>query len=622
MNVHLLDLRGVHVLKKIDGLHQPNDMRYGNHVYLHLEHVARSGDELKAIAPDCAAGVLGCAASTGPRSPCIRRSVPLGELHLFEVGQIFVDGRLVGSLPRERRDVRCDQPQETGARAARGVLELPAAWSNNSVLTHKELHLGYSDDSHYLIFRYQSVEYVLPLSVVFKTFYCPSSAFANKLTGSTWGDVVDHFVESGRELVEGDRRVWELKLRFPSSGTKALLHQLALFMFDPHAKRCANLIHSLQLQHPSDPYSIRAQIPHSTTDLPMTVLGYPLFQYKKWGRIERFLITSLVKCRWTAGDVIIRQLIDEPDPNAPEAEHSAGNSGFPTGQRLQADDTTTVASPSIPDPNSDTVTISSKPMEYEDAPTMDTKVTLGAATIGGGGQGRPEKQKDDQLVSGGIPGPGEERVSKAEIAQPHRTAYQLRGSLGDALLRLQTADELKVACAGPLMSSPLHTLRAGLHAFSGAGPKTGRDHAVSKLQMKDCSWAWMPEPDDRTIKYARALFAYGVYVGDWGCVLLEVERRKGTSEAFRFFIVENASTLADSEIEPFLETLRAGKGVVADLNCASRGFQGSIKKLHSFQHRRRTGEETEESVKTNKLDDEYLLNKLNFLKSASKLRLR
>lgn len=78
-------------------------------------------------------------------------------------------------------------------------------------------------------------------------------------------------------------------------------------------------------------------------------------------------------------------------------------------------------------------------------------------------------------------------------------------------------------------------------------------------------WAWVWPPGKLQFKEARALLAYKVDIGDWNCILMDIERRPtNAGERYRLFMVAPLAHLDEKAMDHLLNTLRKHEGVLSN----------------------------------------------------------
>jgi hypothetical protein len=575
--MHLTELQGLHLVKRIDGFHDSLQMSGRVDVFVDLE--AMQPDFNPSIAsPMDVQKLLGNKNPTESSRRYARISIPAGELHFLEVGQVLLNGKLLGTLPGDHRNLLCTTPTESGLEDTKGITDIPAHFHHRNVLTQEEHWAGSSNDNQFLVFKYDGVEYVLPKMVVFKTFYCVSTTFVNAILSGPWSAAAQGLaeVEPPRETSEGT--VWPIRPLDMNASTEAAVRQLALFLFSSHARRCANRVHSDRLMAPRGPWFNTANIPHDTNKgLAMRVHGYPLHRYGY--RTARFLITRILGCDWDPADepkvtrLTIEHLHDVPDPEADDASSEVGSSGFPKPTRVRGNPDARLGSGVDPSQSSDFNTFDLKPLEYAHCPAVvAVQRTRGSPRPGSKGHGKNAAPAD--RVSGGLGASGDDRPAKAEADQDHRLPSKHLEALQHVLDRLRDHRVIDAYRAdGPTIGSPHYVFRNGQACWSLAGPKTGPEWITS--QDATDSWPWVWEPQGPGInhsqkaakkKFARALAVYRVTIGRWQGLLMDIEcRPTNLQEGYRLFLVEVGNEpLRDEDMEPCLTALRESEGVLRD----------------------------------------------------------
>ncbi len=232
-------------------------------------------------------------------------SVFVGSIPNLQVGQVFHQKARVGILPTAQRVIELAKVEDSCREITIGEsLSKPKGWTANYRILNPSEYTDVQSLFEYsrcLVYSTDNIDYVIPRTVIFKTFYAQSTYIANAITSAPWHEVSKHLVYDG-ELESGLKTAideitgqWNVILQSKVQEEYAFL--MALYHFDPYATSCIKAIHSKALADRQGkmtaPWFASARIPFRTTDKPlrMVVHGYLLRQPYK-GR-QRFLVTAI-----------------------------------------------------------------------------------------------------------------------------------------------------------------------------------------------------------------------------------------------------------------------------------------------------------------------------------------
>jgi hypothetical protein len=239
--------------------------------------------------------------------PCVF----VGSIPDLQVGQVFHQKARVGTLPTARRVIALAKAEDSCREITIGDSLLPPeGWEKRfpyRILNPSE----YTDvqklfeQSRCLVYSADDIDYVIPRTVIFKTFYAQSTYIANAISSGPWHEASKHLVYEGKldsGLETGiDKATGQWNVILQSKVDKEHAFLMALYRFDPHANLCITAIHTRALKdrngRVSAPWFASACIPFKETDKPLRLVvhGYLLKQPYK-GR-QRFLVTAISESR-------------------------------------------------------------------------------------------------------------------------------------------------------------------------------------------------------------------------------------------------------------------------------------------------------------------------------------
>ena len=251
----------------------------------------------------------------------------------------------VGYLPLARiGDVLQGQSSVTQLRAQAATIELlpgmqaeymsvmtprppPPGWTGSyRALNRFEFELGNQkevSDAHCILIQAQDVDYLIPGTVIFQTFYGFHTNVANAFCSGQWQtryrDVIsDTDYQSGLRT-EVDQATGDWYIVVNTGLTRSHAIRLALLKFDPFGFDCACDIHAdalrqNKLRSGSEErfWFARPQIPYRWDEAPfrMEVRGYPLRPHRPSEPSRpRFLVTSIDAYSWPYAEQVIHSEI-------------------------------------------------------------------------------------------------------------------------------------------------------------------------------------------------------------------------------------------------------------------------------------------------------------------------
>jgi hypothetical protein len=219
-------------------------------------------------------------------------------------------------------------------------------------------------DSQCLVFRTDITEYIIPRSVIFKTFYALNRRFAQAFTNGPWPSQCETLVcmkelESGLKTeIDAETGSWNvvLQLNVPSELTPLL----GIYIFDDYGRTCATSIHSSMFKsRQKNAYGgwfIDAKIPFSVdveNPLKLSVQGFKLKKYKHApaDSLTKFLVTKInssslpklppLRCAYVVSGQQGREKInvDEPAPFSNMCKVKPGNASTTIDSNTDANTT-------------------------------------------------------------------------------------------------------------------------------------------------------------------------------------------------------------------------------------------------------------------------------------------
>jgi len=240
--------------------------------------------------------------------------VLVGVLPEIDIGAVFQSSRRVAQLPSTNVDLKI--PLAELSCESRGVLDLEDCPHNEwppempyRVLNKFEYHIDKKEcyGSSCLIFKTSTTDYIIPRSVIFKTFYAQNVKFARAFTNGDWPSQCETLIcmkelESGLKTeIDSATGDWNIVLQLKVPPELAPL--IGIFIFDEYGKKCASSIYSSMFKarhnNGGNAWFIDARIPFQTSPekpLKMSVQGFALKRYTfaKDDTPSKFLVTKIV----------------------------------------------------------------------------------------------------------------------------------------------------------------------------------------------------------------------------------------------------------------------------------------------------------------------------------------
>lgn len=292
----------------------------------------RSGADLVKLKPTDCPGLLG-KKSGGEWPKFVFAKVLIGSLPLLTIGAVFQNQVKVGELPWLLRRLSFypgeldDEEVEVGQLVAPPPdwpKEYPYRTLNPSeyvgLIDHKKSELGqvsFTKSRLAIKFRRSGRHkeiFIIPRTTVFKAFFAPHSEIAKVFAGAPWttslpGVICLSDLESGlRTESINENRQWNIILQTLVPHEFAYL--LAVLMFDPYGRACAEAIYTRSLQDRNGvalaPWYASAQIPYRAIKEPLSFSFkcLPLrhrFYKDEEGQsceIRKFLVTEISGSGW------------------------------------------------------------------------------------------------------------------------------------------------------------------------------------------------------------------------------------------------------------------------------------------------------------------------------------
>jgi hypothetical protein len=419
-------------------------------------------------------GILGTKV-TGPSIWNLSRHLA-GYIPYLSIGLVFQNGRLVGELPPARDHISLSDPEAAEHHLlVADDAAVPPGWDLTKFPYYRILNTfefsglprhGFGN-SRCVIHEVGDTQYIIPRSVIFRSFYGLNSAIANAFCKGPWHetshDVICYSVlESG--LVTRPNQedgAWDIILQ-PKTDTK-YAQLLAAYTFDPYAKACAASIYTNALRDRGtsmqNPWFASAKIPFDPTlqAIHLTIKGYRLNNFST--ARKKFLVTGIVESSFPQYFPQIRyekahsgaQGLEITEVNEPAPFQSASNTEpAPSDVVATSEEDINIAEGGFMIPSDD--------LSWPDAPPL-IKLTKPKSKRYQNYPKDPSANSDNETVSAGTPthqlGGGAEAQIEISINRDRSRQFALLLEAFDDLVKSKILDGYAVF--GPAHASPRAT---------------------------------------------------------------------------------------------------------------------------------------------------------------------
>lgn len=507
------------------------------------------------------------------------RQVLTGILPLLKVGDIVRGRRVEGSL--RQRDLTLSIDHRSDVRPV-GIFEScqgPKDWSGKfRALNRFEYELGThreSSGSRCLRIRNGKVEYLIPDTVILRTFYGFHTKLANAICSGPWDTKYPEVIstlqyESGiGTYVNPQSGAWNIVVQRGLTRDHAV--RLALLYFDAFARKCANAIYANALRqtypvrndgdrhwfvHASIPYQWDAQ------PLQMRIKALQLRPYRPSSPDGlRFLVTSIDATSWPFPDQEIFselsnscKLGQDHQPKKVDRPYHRSKA-----QPVVADPDAELDHHSDAYKNASDNLVDAGDFSFLNSPrhSLQPKVTHKEYQS----SSKAPEANASLLLSAGNLAPGEEKPAPliAE-SRDRRMAPQLQLLLSALDELLDDGDIAAFHTLEPPESSHLRQMRNGVACWSFASEKQMRDW---RARRPVSGWEFIFEPPlaegGPKRAHPRCLLVVCLQFAGRDLLLFEVEPRV-SEQAYRFYIAEVPETVSLAAIETALIVLQAHSG--------------------------------------------------------------
>lgn len=510
------------------------------------------------------------------------RSIFVGSLPQLSIGDLVRGNQIVGRMRQQEREFTLTE--EVGCQNLFLHQEHPPpppGWHRHFrhlVLNPFEFDVKgeVAAGSRCLCIRSGEDEYLIPATVVFKTFYGFHSHVANAFCKGAWDRTCSEVISTGSPTsglgtyIDEHTGAWNILVRQGLTREHAM--RLAPLLFDAHARSRANEVYSQSLVQTGKTRSdghrkwhVYAGIPYRWNDQPLTlrVHGFPLRPYDpslspRW---SRFLVTRIDATSWPFPDQVI----------AFEREYSNAESTDPNPERVDRPFRTWTPAP-VPAATDAQITHSIDPRtgsaqnlfhadEFKfigphPEPTKQVKKTHKEFPAHSGSPAEPP----DPLLSAGNPAPGKHRPGQlvAETSK-QRHWHKLRFMLNalDSLMEGRHITGYEVVSPPP-DPSHLRLHRDGIPCWSLLTDQQTRWLATG-AQRRPRGWEYIfHTTNGHRQANARSVLVLRIHRGGRQIVLFEIEAR--SSERFFSYACAPTKDVTERSIASVLQAIRNHEG--------------------------------------------------------------
>ncbi len=503
-------------------------------------------------------------------------------LPLLNIGDILCGTSVVGALRQEEQRISLSESSHVAYCGIFDESSPPDGWSSGSyrVLNRFEFELGRQREaigSRCMRIRTGRLEYIIPCSVILRTFYGFHTKLANAICSGPWDTTLNAVISTARydsgigTYRNNETGAWNIVVQAGLTRDHAV--RLALLYFDEYARACANAIHA---SADRQTHSVRAdgarhwfadaKMPYQWSNKPfeMLIRGFSLRAHRPSAEAgHRFLVTSIEGTSWPFPDQqifseIANSNLRSPNPNPeriPETYH-AGNRRLVLLNEDIVLDHHSDAFKGAPDNR-----VEGAAFEFLNRPLHELQKKLSHKEYLG--TQRPPAAPPALTLSAGSTAPGEEKPAPL-VAESHdrRLAPHLQLFL-DALDALQEAGRISAyEVIAPPEFSKLKQARNGVNCWSLASED---QLSALRLGLPVQGWEFVfSAPRGLGIlrhPIPRCLLIVRVNLDGHELLVFEIEPRLGET-AYRFYALEPTEPITLQAIETCIINVRAYSGSI------------------------------------------------------------
>lgn len=567
------------------------------------------------------------------------RQLLVGALPIVNLGDVIRGHQRVGKLAQRERSITL----QGDIRRELSFVEqehapVPPGWPGTMryrVLNWFEYEIRgeVAAGSRCWCFQVDGIEYLIPATVIFKTFYGFHTLVAKAFCKKAWDEIYDELISTARPAsglgtyVDPLTGTWNIVVR--AGLTQAHAFRLAPLRFDDFARGRANAVYSSSLVHTSTTRSdrhrqwhVNAEVPYRWNDHPLTlrVQGFPLRPYDLSSPrgSTRFLVTRIDATSWPFPDQQI----------ATAVEHSHEASDDPNPERVDRPFKTWSPAPVVAyddaqitqseDPRSDSAQNRLHADDFEFLGPAPKHVRQKKTTHKQyQGRSAPPSDPPSPQLSAGNPVPGKRRPGQlvAETHERHHV-YKLH-------FLLNALDSLKDdgAIAGYEIVSPpddshLREYRENVPCWSLLEEEQAEALAAGKHgKLRGWEYVFLAPLGGvgaRRRAYARCVLVLRIHHQDREIVWFEIETRN--SDKYNSYACEPSMPLTEASIASVLMAFREHEGRLPKKRLGEIFQELTGGRPQALEHRYLTDKV---SKRTSGLQVDWLLSRLDLVLSQN-----
>ena len=521
------------------------------------------------------------------------RPVLTGMLPLLKIGDVVRGTRLEGTLRQREATISLSKDTDFRIDDIFKKCDAPKDWSGTwRTINRFEYELGAHREvagSRCMVVRVGKIEYLIPCSVILRTFYGFHTKLANAICSGPW-EIKSSQVISTAKFKSGigtyrhaQTGAWNIVLQAGLTREHAV--RLAALYFDEYARACANGIYaSAGRQTHGVPaggdrhWFVDAKIPYRWSERPFTmrVKGFPLRAHRPSAADGvRFLVTRIDATSWPFPDQEICSELFNSNRLSPDQDGEKVNKPYrkghpppvPADEGAELDHQTDAFKGAAENhADADDFRFLNEPRHLLQEKSSHQEY-LGAA--------HPFSEGPSATLSAGNTAPGAEKPAPLVAESRDRRMAPHLQLLLNALDALMDAGEISAfEVLGPPEASHLRQQRNGLPCWSFASEDQLRE--VQRGQAAR-GWEFIFEPPriegGAKRAYPRCLLVVRVQLEGHDVLIFEVEPRPSET-AYRSYILEPTETVDSQAIETAVLVLRGyfGRLPPSGLSEAFRGL--------------------------------------------------
>lgn len=587
------------LIKLIDGFQLPRLRTRSPSVYVLLQRLPEK--DPRALHRMTAEKVEECFARKGETDDWQKVPILAGYLPYLAIGMVFRKKEYVGQLPARLHNISLRDTDETCKQVSfQDLVTPPPGW--NSDYPYRTInpseYSGLRPNGFYqsqcVVHQTEETQFIIPRSVIFRSFYGLTARMVNAFCKGPWESTSHELVyfgamESGLETKENkEKGSWDIILQPKVKIEYAPI--LAILLFDPFARQCADAIYARALQERGSNivgvWHSSAQIPFDTSvaGLTLQVKGYKLKH--GWSTSPRkILVTGIVAFSFEAAFPRIRwekfnsgaqgqevHPVEEPTPYQKDTYTSPA-----------PDDTIAVSDEDI-DANAGAFSIFAEDINWINPPIMEKLPKVRSKQYQKEKHGHQATDTGDQL-SAGTPTYQQSGLTEAQIETLVRDPGKRFEHILDAFDDLKRDGHIdSYTVFGPSERSLLAT-RGGLPCWNFLDESSRKSGVWPRRGWRLVEF---PNPEiPKSLGLPRCALVLRVKMGNIVGYWVEIELRSHSTEGFRspFIITEEEPHEA---IAHFVDLIAVNSGINLEKKLADEARKLTNTRAPCYKHHYRS----------------------------------